>query len=523
LDGARFVELDPLEASAATQLFGRLAGADRVAREGAASREVVRLCGGIPLAVCVSGARLAAHPYWPVSRIVRELTAERARLSALSLPGDLSVQAAFDASYQALPAPAALAYRVVALIPGPDFCADLAVAALNDHEQGQELLDTLVDASLLMEISDGRYRLHDLIRLHAQGQFGSGPPVGKPDVIVRSVAWYLREAVAADMVVLPGRSRLGPLYKQESEAPSAYASPAEAAKWLQSHLPGLLAAVQSAHDAGLHPQAWQLCEALWGILLFGKHYAAWVASHQVGLRSAQACADQRAEAQMHVQLGAAYRSLGDLGTADQHFSRALGLFREAGYRLGEAVALDQLGVIRLRRACYDGAISDFMQALAIHQAIGRPRGIALMNLNIGQALADSGRQDEAIGYLRTAGRQFAAIGESYHRARALAALGGALIGSGQASAAEEPLRRALVFTEELGATYDQAHVHVRLADLADALGHPARAARHLERALALFSEVGAPQADSVRTRLGGSGKRPAARSVGPSGQGRSAG
>jgi tetratricopeptide (TPR) repeat protein len=518
MDGARFVELDPLEAPAATELFGRVAGLDRVAAEGVASREVVRLCGGIPLAVCVSGARLAAHPHWPVSRIVRELAAERARLSALSLPGDLSVRAAFDASYQALTAPAALAYRVVALIPGPDFCADLAAAALNDQEHGQELLDALVDASLLTETSDGRYRLHDLIRLHARGQFGSGPPVGERGVIARSVAWYLREAVAADLVVLPGRWRLGPMYEQESGARPAYASPAEAVKWLESHLPGLLAAVQSAHDAGLHPQAWQLCEALWGVLLFGKHYPTWLASHRIGLRSAQACGDQRAEAQMHIQLGAAHRSLGELETADQHFSRALELFREAGHLLGEASALDDLGVIQLRRACYDGAISDFTAALAIHQAIGRPRGIALMNLNIGQALAAAGRQDRAIGYLRTAGQQFAAIGESYQRARALTTLGGVLIGSGRAGAAGEPLHRALAITEELGASYDQAHVHVRLADLADALRQPARAARHLEEALALFSRVGAPQADSVRRRLSESGHRPTTGPAGPSGR-----
>jgi tetratricopeptide (TPR) repeat protein len=503
VDGARFVELDPLEAPAATELFRRVVGESRVAAEGAASREVVQLCGGVPLAVCVSGARLAAHPRWPVSRIARELAAEHARLSALSLRGDLSVRAAFDASYQALATPVALAYRTVALIPGPDFSADLAVAALNDQGHGQELLDALADASLLAETSDGRYRLHDLIRLHAREQ--SGPSDDHHDVIARSVAWYLRQAVAADVVVLPGRWRLGPLYERQGGTRPAHASPAEASKWLESHLPGLLAAVRAAHDAGLHQQAWQLCEALWGVLLFGKHYAAWLASHQVGLRSARACADRRAEAQMHIQLGAAHRSLGELGTADQHFSRALELFREVGHRLGEASALDQLGVVRLRRDCYDGAISDFTKALAIHQAIGRPRGIALMNFNIGQTLAASGRQDEAIDYLRTADRQFAAIGEPYHRARALTALGGVLIGSGRASAAEEPLRRALTITEELGASYDRAHVHVRLADVAGALGEPARAVRHLEQALALFSEMNAPQTDSVRARLGGWG------------------
>lgn len=505
MDGARFVELDPLETPAAIELFGRVAGPDRVAAERTASRDVVRLCGGIPLAVCVSGARLAAHPRWPVSRVAGELAVEHARLSALSLPGDVSVRAAFDASYQALPTPAARAYRAVALIPGPDFCADLAAAALDDQEHGQELLDALVDASLLDETADGRYRQHDLVRLHAREQSGPTRAAGEHQVIARCVAWYLHQAVAADLVILPGRWRLGPLYEQEAGARPAHAGPAAAAKWLESRLPGLLAAVHAAHDAGLHAQAWQLCEALWGILLFGKHYAAWLDSHRVGLASAQACADQRAEAQMHIQLGAAHRSLGALETAGEHFSSALELFRAAGHLLGEAAALDQRGVVRLRRACHELAISDFAKALAIHQAIGRPRGIALMNFNIGQALAASGRQEDAIGYLHAADRQFAVIGESYHRARALTALGGVLIGSGQARAAEEPLHEALAITGELGADYDRAHVHVRLADLAGALGQPGLAAQHLEQALALFSLVKAPLADSVRARLSESG------------------
>jgi tetratricopeptide (TPR) repeat protein len=500
-DGASFADLSPLEASAATELFERMVGPGRVAAEEAASREVVRLCGGVPLAVCVSGARLAAHPRWPVSRIARELAAEHARLSALSLRGDLSVRAAFDASYQALPASVALAYRAVAQIPGADFPADLAAAALDDRENSQGLLDALADASLLTETPDGRYRMHDLIRLHALEQSGPGPPGERHSVITRSVVWYLREAVAADLVVLPGRWRLGPLYECLAGTPPAYAGPAEASKWLESNLPGLLAAVRAAHDAGLHEQAWQLCEALWGVLLFGKHYAAWLASHEIGLLSSRACADQCAEAQMRIQFGAAHRSLGDLGTASEHFSRALELFREAGHRLGEASALDQLGVARLRRGSYNGALSDFTEALAIHQSIGRPRGIALMNLNIGQTLAASGRHDEAVGYLRTADRQFDAISEPYHRARALTALGGALIGSGHPRAAEDPLRRALAITEELGASYDRAHVHIRLADLAGVLGESSRAAGHLEQALDLFSAMHAPQAEDVRTRL----------------------
>ena len=125
----------PWNARRDRELFGRGTSAPTAwMRRLGPAREVVRLCGGMPLAVCVSAARLAAHPRWPVSRIARELAAEHGRLSALSLDGDLSVRAAFDVSYRALPAGAARAYRMGALIPGPDFCASLAAAVLDDDQ-----------------------------------------------------------------------------------------------------------------------------------------------------------------------------------------------------------------------------------------------------------------------------------------------------------------------------------------------------------------------------------------------------
>jgi tetratricopeptide (TPR) repeat protein len=511
VEGAQFLELGPFEEPAARELLGRIAGEERLAAEADASREVVRLCGGMPLAVCVSGARLAAHPRWSVSRIARELATERGRLSALSLTDDLSVRAAFDASYRTLPPDAARAYRMIAMIPGQDFSVDLATAVLDDTEEHtQQLLDALTDISLLTEDLEGRYHMHDLARLHAREQAGHGSSDGERDqAIARAVAWYLRETVAADLVVLPGRWRLGPMYEQAPVARSAYASPAEALDWLESRIPSLLATVRAAHDAGLHGDAWQLCEALWGVVLFRKHYATWLASHEVGLRSAQACADGLAEAQMHIQLGSAHRSLRGLDIAARHFSQALDLFRAAGHRLGEASALDHLGVVQLRSARYEEAIGNFEKARDIHLSIGRPRGIALMNFNIGQALAASGHPDEAIGLLRTAEAQFADITEQYHRARALTALGGALIEARHPQDADEPLREALSITEELGSSYDGARVHVRLADLGEALGQPRRAREHLEQALALFTELRAPQADGVRARLARARAHPA--------------
>jgi NB-ARC domain len=169
IDGARFTELGPLDEADAIELLDRVAGAGRARSEPHAARTIVQLCGRLPLAVCVSGARLAPRPRWPVERMAAELASEQHRLAALHLTEDLSVRAVFDVSYQALSDDAARSYRLLALVPGPDFGPELAaVATATAADQAGRVLEALVTANLLEETGEERFRFHDLVRLHAR-------------------------------------------------------------------------------------------------------------------------------------------------------------------------------------------------------------------------------------------------------------------------------------------------------------------------------------------------------------------
>ena len=98
IEGAKFLDLDTLGEPAARDLLIRMIGEKRASTAADDIRTLVRLCGCMPLAVCVTGARLAAHPRWPLGRAVADLVSEHGRLSALSISDDLSVRAAFDTS-----------------------------------------------------------------------------------------------------------------------------------------------------------------------------------------------------------------------------------------------------------------------------------------------------------------------------------------------------------------------------------------------------------------------------------------
>jgi len=371
IDGAHFTSLGPLDEPGALELLDRIAGG-RASAEPEAARQVVRMCGHLPLAVCVSAARLAPNPGWRVQRVAAELSSERHRLAALSLTEDLSVRAVFDVSYRALPPAAARAYRLLSLLPGSEFTAGLAAAATETGSREMiRLLDALTDASLLEETLEGRYRFHDLVRLHAREQAAADPGPERRTVTERAVGWYLESAVAADLVVIPGRWHLSGMYEHALRSLPAFPDPAGALAWLEAELPGLLAAVNAARDEGLHEQAWQLCEALLGLFLYRRHYPQWIAACEVGLASAQACGDQRAEARMRDQLGFAYLSLRRYTDAQAQFTQAVALARGAGHRLGEAAPLEHLG-LGLGRP--DDALECFTSARATHEELGARAG-----------------------------------------------------------------------------------------------------------------------------------------------------
>jgi tetratricopeptide (TPR) repeat protein len=502
MDGARFIELGPLDSSSGTRLLNRMVGADRAAAEAGAIRSVVRLCGGLPLAVCVAGAQLASHAQWPVGRVAAELASEQHRLATLTITGDLSVRAAFDVSYQALPTAAARLYRLLSLIAAPDFGRELA-AATGGLLPGQAagLLEDLTAASLLQETGEQRFRFHDLVKLHAREHAEAGPTHERTRATARAVGWYLAQAVAADRVIIPGRWHLNPMYEQARAASSAFGGPPEALRWMESELPGLIAAVRTAHDSGLHEQAWQLCEALWGLFTYRKYFRPWIQAHLLGVASAQACGDPRAEARMRVQLGLAHLNLGRPEPASRHFTRALALSRGEGHQIGEATALENLGVADLSLGRPDEAIGSFVQARDIFAQIGVPRGVMGLTRHIGEAHRDAGRHEQAVRHLLDARRMSAALPDPYNEARCLTGLGQAYLKDAQPEPAVRALSEALDIMTRLGGRYEQARIHATLADALLYLDQPGPARDHLAAALAVYADIDAPEAYDIRRRL----------------------
>jgi tetratricopeptide (TPR) repeat protein len=494
MEGARFLQLGPLDDESAALIVAGMAGGDRAAAEPEAVRDVVRLCGGLPLAVCVAGAQLVVHPRRPVSRLAADLASEQERLSRLALTDDISVISAFDISYRALSDSAARCYRLLSALFTPDFGTELATACCG--VDAAPMLDELTGANLLEEIADNRFSFHDLLKLHARQQAHSEPDTVLAEATKRAIDWYLREAVRADRVLLPGRPRLNPMYQTGGAGHET-----DALEWLETELPGLVTAVHAAYDNGLHRAAWQLCEAMVGLFSHRKHFSQWIDTSQVGIASAVACADQQAESAMRIRLGLAYLGSGQTEQAAVQFGLALDVARQAGYRLGEASALEHLGLICLRKGEPEPAAGYFRDALAIYRALGRSRGVMLMTRCLGEASRDAGRYGEAISKLSEARTLAVEMNEPYHEMQCLLALGKTYARAAMVPLALTTLQEALLFANRVGARHELARILEALAGAELAAGDLVSAREHVTSALAVYSEIAAPEAKAASRLL----------------------
>ncbi len=254
--GARVIQLGRIGNDAAVELLTRIVGDDRARTEPQAARHLAELCAGLPLAVCVASARLAARPRWPVSEMAAAMTAERERLAALVTEDDMAVRSALDLSYGALPARAVRMYRLLGLFPGTQFSGGLAAAAAAvPVAEAERLLGALTGASLLDDEAGGQYRFHDLTRLHAREMAASTSR--KPPGTRQSAAWSAGTWPQRAARPLPSRPTARADLAVDVRCPPAeplqFPDRDTALGWLDRELPNVLAVARLAAGAGQSP------------------------------------------------------------------------------------------------------------------------------------------------------------------------------------------------------------------------------------------------------------------------------
>src|SRR5262249_15756379 len=177
--------------------------------EGAARFPV--LGGPLPLALRITGARLAAKPHWQIARLAGRLGAHHRRLDELTV-GDLEVRASFALSYRGVGELERRAFRLLGLLEVPDFAPWMLSALLDvSAADAEEIAERLADAQFLDVPPDDaggqtRYRCHDLLRLVAAEQLAAEEtPTARRAALERTLQIYFTTAHTA-----VGKLRLRP-------------------------------------------------------------------------------------------------------------------------------------------------------------------------------------------------------------------------------------------------------------------------------------------------------------------------
>ncbi|MFB7753595.1 NB-ARC domain-containing protein [Streptomyces sp. NPDC056121] len=497
LEDVERLALSEMTQDEAVELLRRILGEDRADAEADAVARVSELCGRLPLALRVAGNWLTVRSAWSVDHLVRRLSDEERRLSALSA-GDVRVAAAFELSYGELSGEAARMMRLLSLVPGPDMTAAYGAAlTATGVFEAEDVMEELVEAGLLQVTFTGRYQLHDLLRLFARARLSSEEgPMERTAAEDRLRAWLLETAVIA-----------GRWYKLKYGAPPpswqglvALENAEEARTWLQSEAPAWLAALRSAAHKGEHTRVVETADAMewfcdlwvfWGhwsevyelsgqaaaalddpnLQAFHLNMHAWAlieCDHQYreaiertdeGLHCARRAGNipQQASALSHAAV--AHRRLGEAHAATEKSRASVDLYEEVDDREGWLGAMVTYGssLRFLGRAAE--AQTQHQRLIAFLDSPDRPVSEHVADMTrahttyaLGLDHAVLGRWSEAAGHHRDAVGQFRRIGMPHMQGSALLGLGEALTELGEGVEARTCLRQVLDLGDAVDST-----------------------------------------------------------------------
>ncbi len=491
-EGAQRIALDNLDLRDAVRLLRRTIGS-KASEQPGATAALANLCGLHPLALRIAAERIVGADA-NISDAVAALSQPSDRLSSLAVPDDDSaaIRKVFTWSYLGLRQPEQRLFRLLGLHDGPDItlapCA--ALAGLGEEECASQLAQ-LVDAHLVDASQDGRYRLHDLLRLFAfECLVEEEPATSRTEAAFRIAAWYLASARAARAALDRNLPPLEAVPADLPVPPMPFDSESAALAWYDIERANLTATALSASERGFHEIGWKLPTALFPYFDRRRQYRDWIATHAAAIQAAHQSGDREAEGKVTCNLGNAYRPMRRFAEATAHYERALELFREVGWTQGTAKALGNLASTYHEAGDFDRGAEVGLAALAVFRELDDRYGEALTLANLGGAQSSMGRQDEAMDTLNQALAAFSAVGDRRGVARVQNGLGVVHTRSGRPGQAVPVLLQAARNFEEVGDPHEQATSLADLAETYQSLGQTEQARRCASQAAEIFASIG---------------------------------
>lgn len=486
LAGAHLVDLDVMSPDEAMTLFTKIVGAERVRSEREAAMDVVAACGFLPLAIRIAAARLASRRTWTVSVLARKLGDERRRLDELQA-GDQAVRATFELGYGQLDTEQARAFRLLGLAEGPDISLHAAAALLDrDTEGAEDLLESLVDTSLLESAAPGRYRLHDLVRLYARDCAQHSQHDGREgeEALSRLLDFYVATATRMFAIEHPGERTV------EHMAPTVspglgFTDRTTALDWLFTEAAAVLACVRQNKDTGNLRHAVDLLIATKDLADSGVHSQSYEHAATLIRDAADAADHACAGARARIMLTHAHTVAGRFTQADEEAQNAMLLALTAEDPLASSYPPNDRGIIATSQGRYEDAEDYLHQAIdAFRKDRNRPSEASAL-CNLSRVHTATGRHESAIQLAGQGVAIYQDMGFTMRLANGRYTLGSALSHAGRIEEGLQELTKAKDLFHDSRQTRWEGVTHFRIAEAHLRDGEAAKAARHAEQAIAL--------------------------------------
>lgn len=505
LDGAYSLALGPLDPAGGESMLRAICGEDRLRSESSATKRLVQLSAGYPIALRVVAAQLAARPFDSVASLAAEFGDEESRLDALILRGERRVSEVFDSAYHRLPRPAAQLYRRLGATRFHTFTLDIAAVLLDTPRlRARRALDALLDTSLVEQLPGGRYLIHDLIRLHAAERSRYEDLVSdRGTTLARLFEHYLTTTAFADRAVMGARTRVSTKLSQLSDGLDPFQGAgrqAAALEWLTQERTNLLHVLRMMSEEGWHSSAWQLAEFLLALYFNRRYLDDWLQASEIGISSAQADGHPAAEARLRSVVSRAYTDIDDLDRAREHLEVALELATENGDNVLLASVWEFIGRFR-EKIDYDASIDAYRQAIERNREAGEQRGIALATYFMGRALSLKGDYPAALAALTSAHMMFVSIADDRMASRGSMSLGIAYYKSGQLEPARRELEHAATAFSRSHASHYEAEAREFLSQVDEHRGELRSAQENLRRVIEIRRASGVPDVEELVARM----------------------
>ncbi|GIG02893.1 AfsR/SARP family transcriptional regulator [Catellatospora citrea] len=511
-DGAHLFRLAVPNLHTARQLLERRLPTS--AGDTALADEIIELCGRLPLALAVLGARLTARPALSLAAVAADLRDGARRLEAF--PGDAGTRdprTAFSWSYHQLSPGAARMFRLlsVSLTAGITVAACVSLSGLDPMRTRAEL-DELTEAALITEQEEGRFSSHVLVKSYAGELFGEiDPPHEQRAAITRLLEHYLHSGFNAQTVYTPHRLSIPPPPPQPGVTPEQPATFEQAGAWFSAHHEVLVEAVRLAADVDHGVAPWRFALIMQHYLQWAGYFQDWEDVTRWAVRAARATGDEIGQGHALRSLAGARWSLRANDEALRLLHAAQEIFHKHGMLLEQAVTHVNMHWVHEALGQDEQALAHGRQALDLYRGLDHRRGVSFSLMSSGRSLSRLGRLDESaellnqvleiVDQLRSEPNADTDIQRIALEAETRMAVAANLIRQGRAADAAAQLELSARLSDQVNQRTNQFEALRQLAEVRASTGDTAGAVEALDSARMVLDRFPDGGPDHLRARF----------------------